>query len=767
MRAKRSVMAVGLLLGVVVATALAGAGDLTGTWTLTSTTPRGERTSTMVLTQAGEKLTVTLRSERGESTGAGTLKGDAVEWTVTRQTPMGEMTMTYRGKVTGDTMAGEVQMMDRAMPWKAVRDGAAQAPAAAATAPPAPPAAAPAPRPAPPSTPPVAAAATPAKGVPPPAPPAKVPVAEKRAAAPAAAEAKPKPLHVVDKVEPPSEKVRVGLESITARELRTNLAFLSSDALEGRETATTGHRVAAEFAAAMLTHWGLTPAGDLPSPRPRSRMMMGPPPVDEPVTRSFLQQIELKEILESSGSAKVEWRDGGLARARSFEKDVDFQMGERSSGLGDSQQISAPVVFVGYGISEKDLGYDDYAGVDARGKIVMMLSGVPAADAPGSPFAKDEIKRKYDPPMFGRRMRFGPSARDLAAQQAGAVAVLLVESAPDKNGDVASRVMDARAVDDEQPILPGERRRLTLPDASGQRQLEALPTVRASRQMADEILKLAGASVEALKQRIDGDQKPHSMPLRGVTFTVESRVTTRLVRSVNVLGYVEGSDPALKDEVVVVGAHLDHLGRRGDYIFNGADDNGSGSAAVLAIARAFAANPARPRRNVLFALWTGEEQGLLGSRYYVLHPPFPLAKTVATINLDMISRPWDRERLGRLARMFGEGFSEEDLAAIDVDNLASLSFRDATGKLRQAALDADRHVGLTLIVREADNDGIGSGGSDHAPFGLKGVPWGFLDTAITTDYHEPSDTVDKTNPALMEKVARLAFLTAFALADGA
>ncbi len=763
MRAKRSAMLVALVVGLVAIPAVAG--DLSGTWTLTSTTPRGERTSTMVLAQSGEKLTVTLKGERGESTGTGTLKGDTVEWTVVRQTPMGEMTMTYKGKVTGDTMAGEVQMMDRAMAWKAVREGAAQASAAAAPA--GPPAVAPAPRPMTAPAPGAAAPVPPARVPPPVATPATGPSDAKPATPPAAEEAKPRPLFTVDKVEPPSEKVRVGLESITSRELTTNLAFLSSDALEGRETGTTGHRVAAEYAAMMMSLWGLTPAGDLPSPRPRSRMMMGPPPVDEPVTRSFLQQVELKEILESSGSARVEWRDGGLARSRSFEKDVDFQMGERSSGLPDSQVISAPVVFVGYGISEKELGHDDYAGVDARGKIVMMLSGLPAGAAPGSLFAREEIKRKYDPPTFGRRMRFGPSARDLAARQAGAVAVLLVESAPEKNGDVARRVVDAKVVSDEEPIIPGGRRRLTLPDASAQRQLESLPTVRASRQMADQILMLVGASVEALQQRIEADHRPHSMPLRGVTLTIESKVTTRLLSSVNVLGYVQGSDPGLKDEVVVVGAHLDHLGRRGDYIYNGADDNGSGSVAVLEIAQAFATNPARPRRNVLFALWTGEEEGLLGSRHYVLHPAFPLATTVATINLDMISRPWDRERLGRLARMLGEGISDEDLAAIDVAKLASLSFKDATGKVRQAALDSNRHVGLTLLVREASDDGIGSGGSDHAPFGLGGVPWGFLDTAITADYHQPSDTVEKTNPALMEKVARLAFLTAFALADGA
>lgn len=731
-----------LLLGLAAATAVAGAGDLTGTWTLTSTTPRGERTSTLVLTQKGTALSVTLTGERGESTGSGKVEGDTVEWTLTRQTPMGEVTLTYRGKVTGDTMAGEVQMMDRTTPWKAVRTAAAAAAPATRSA------AAAVQRPAPPSPP------THSRQVAAPAPPAQKPVA---------AEPRPMALVKVGNIEPPPEKVRAGLQSITARELAANLAFLSSDALEGRETGTTGHRVAAEYAAMMMSLWGLTPAGD-PPPRPRSRSAMGPPPAEDEPTRSFLQRVELKEIVDSQVRARVDWRDGDLARSRWFEKDVDFELGERGSGFGGSQTISAPVVFVGYGISEKQLGYDDYAGVDVKGKIVMMLSGLPPA-APGSPLASDDIKRKYDPPAAGRRNRFGPSAREQAARQAGAVAVLLVEGAPERNGDVARRVLDSKVVDDEEAIIPGGRRRLALP-APPDQSFEPLPTLRVSRQMADEILTLAGTRLAALEKPLAGDSKPRPLPLRGVVLTLESQTQSKLVQSVNVLGYVEGSDPGVKDEVVVVGAHLDHLGRRGDYIFNGADDNGSGAVAVLAIARAFAETPARPRRNVLFALWTGEEEGLLGSRHYVLHPTFPLDKTVAVINLDMVSRPWDKERLARFARMIGDGLKEEDLAAIDVDNFVSFAFRDASGRVRPAAEEANRHVGLTMVVRESEQDAAGTGGSDHAPFGARNVPWVFLFAGMSEDYHRPSDTVEKTRPELVERIARLAFQTAFSLADG-
>jgi hypothetical protein len=720
MRANRSLLLVTLVLGLVAVTVSAQDGSVTGNWTLTMTTPRGEQSSTLVLVQTGEKLAVTLKNDRGESTGSGTVKGAEIEWSITRQTPMGEMTMPYKGKVAGDTMTGEVTMMDRAITWKAVRDRGAAAPTAKETP----------------------------------------------AATPPAAAAKPKKLVTVDKVMPAPQNVKAGLESITGRELEANLKFLSSDALEGRETGTVGYRVAAEYAATMFSLWELSPAGDLPSRRPSRGMMMGPPPsMDEKPSRGYLQQIELKEVVETGGSAKAEWREGANYKAKAFERDIDYQYGDRG-GASDSQVMSAPVVFVGYGISEKVIGYNDYAGLDTKGKIVMMLSGVPASEDPKSPFAKDEIKNKYDPPMFGRRPRFAPSERDKIAQANGAVAILMVESSPEKNGDVAKRVLDSGFVNDERAIIPGERRRVSLIDASSERAFQTLPTVRVSRQMADEILKLAGTNVEALKQLIAGDLKPHSMALKGVTFTVESQVKTKLLRSANVLGYVEGSDPKLKDEVVIIGAHLDHLGKRGEYLYNGADDNGSGSVAVLAIAQAFAANPVKPKRSVLFALWTGEEEGLLGSRNYVLHPYFPLAKTVVNLNLDMVSRKWDKSRLAMMSRMFGEELSEEELAAIDPGNLASFAFKDKSGKIRQAALDNNQYVGLAVLPNEAQDDGIGAGGSDHAPFAMKGVSWAFLSAGMTEDYHQPSDSIEKVSKELMEKITRLTYLTAFSLANG-
>jgi hypothetical protein len=563
-------------------------------------------------------------------------------------------------------------------------------------------------------------------------------------------------LVIVEEVQPVPERLKIGFESILGDELHANLAFIASDSLQGRDTGTLGHQIAAEYAATMFSLWGLQPAGDLPPKPSMRRLMMGPEPAADQPERGYLQQIELKETVETGGSARAEWRQGALYKARSFARDVDYQYGARASEV-----ISAPVVFVGYGISEAEIGLDEYAGVDTRGKIVLMLDGVPRPDDPDSKLGQ-EIKDKYAEPANRRMSRFRQTEKDKIAQNHGAVAIIMVESEPEEDGDVARRVLQEQEVDDEEPIVPGERRRISLIGASLQRPFESLPTIRASREMAKEILKLSGQDLDALQQAIEDELTPHSKELSGLSFAVESTVREQLLRSPNVLGYVEGSDPELKDEVVVIGAHLDHLGARGGYIFNGADDNGSGSVAVLEMAQAFALNPVKPKRSVLFALWTGEEKGLLGSRYYVSHPYFVLDKTVANLNLDMVSREWDKERLKRMSRMFGVSVTDAELEAMDVSKLMSFSFKDE--EVRLAAVDNNQYVGMMIFLREAENT-MSAGGSDHAPFALKEIPWAFLAGGITEDFHEPSDSVEKTSRQLMEGIARLTYLTAFALAD--
>lgn len=559
---------------------------------------------------------------------------------------------------------------------------------------------------------------------------------------------------IIEKADPVPEDIKTGFESITGKDAVTYLEFLSSDLLEGRDTGSRGYDIATEFAASMFSLWGVKPAGDMESTTRGPRSFFAPPPKKEKPKRTYFQEIAFKEIVGQKSTAAVEYIKGTQRKTRTFYPEIDYRFNSTYS-----QSFSAPVVFVGYGINEKSIKYDDYLNVDVKGKIVMMLSEGPGWNDPESPFNKNNLKKNYRADRMMRRMGGSPKAK--LAKEKGAVAIIMVENSPHKNPDIAQSELASRKISDEKIIFPGKRRRMTLAKSTMRLPWVTLPTVRISRNMADAVLGYSGLDIEKLKSKIEKNNRPHSRVLPGVYFKLESTVEEKLLRSRNVLGYIEGSDPKLKDEVVVIGAHLDHLGKRGDYIFNGADDNGSGSAGVMEIAQAFALNPVKPKRTVLFALWTGEEKGLLGSRYYVANPFFPLKKTAAYINHDMISRVWKKKRLTVMARRFGEEIPKEFVEKLETSKFLSVRLCESD-KFFNILKENNQFLGMQLYLRKTSSS---MGGSDHAPFAMLKVPWvGFM-SAMTEDFHQPSDTVDKVSADIMEKIIRLSWLTAFKIAD--
>lgn len=563
-------------------------------------------------------------------------------------------------------------------------------------------------------------------------------------------------------VKPVPEAFKMGFESINGKDGMAYLKFLSSDALEGRETATSGYQVAAEFVATLLASWGLNPGGDMPDPAEQRRSsMMGENKKPVSVSRSFLQTVALKESVEGNGSAKAEWSQAGFRKEITFTKDVDYQYSSRHV---NAVSLSAPVVFVGYGVSETSLKFDEYKDIDVKGKIVLMLSELPNKGDKDSPFTKPEIKAKYEAPMGHARR--GGSGKAKLAMEKGAVAVLMVENSPNENRDVAYNVLSSQKIYDEKPILPVVRRSLSLLESTGKMPWETIPTLRISRQMADQILEMAGQpNIETLKQKIESTKKPNSYLISNLTFTVKQEITNTLTQSPNVLAYIEGSDPALKDEIIVMGAHMDHLGKRGDYVFNVADDNGSGSALILEVAQAFALNPVKPKRTVVFALWVGEEEGLLGSRFYIAHPTFPLAKTKAYINFDMVSRLMNKQILQRMAGFFNITIPEEELAKMDYEKIITFSYSEKANDVLKAFQESNPYVGMTLLLRESKGNSMAEGGSDHASFSMNKVAWGSFFGAMTEDYHQTTDTIDKVNANLMQMTSRLAFLAIMSLAN--
>ncbi|MFZ2053410.1 MAG: M28 family peptidase [Candidatus Aminicenantales bacterium] len=572
-----------------------------------------------------------------------------------------------------------------------------------------------------------------------------------------------KNLVLVEKAQTAMDKVKPGFESITAKDSIAMLTYIASDLLEGRDTATRGFQLAAEYAASLFKLWKVKPAGDMPGMGAMTAaMFFGEQTRRTPPQRGYFQEFALKETTDSSTEISLDLKLDALNKSRTFQSGMDF-----TGMLATPGSFTAPVVFAGYGITEKKVAYDDFKNLDVKGKIVMILTEAPGKDNPESPFQKDkELKEKYAEasPMMRFRRGGGGFSKTAEIAKLGPAAILQVQSSVN-DSEMANNLSRPRPVSDERPIIERERRRLSLPGATQRMPWDGSPVITVTYEMANAILEAAGQKIEDLKQKIDTTLKPASMELPATRLSVSTTAKTHLVRCRNVIGYIEGSDPELNNEVVVVGAHLDHLGSSGPYVYNGADDNGSGSVGVLNLARAFATNPEKPKRTVVFCLWTGEEKGLLGSRYYVMNPIYPLDKTVAYFNMDMISRPYDERGLTRMARMMNLPVENELFKKLKPANFLPVSFSAGAG-IGEVVRNVDQYIGLDLYLREysADTD-RGMGGSDHASFGFAKVPWVFVITSMHEDYHQTGDSVDKASGEMIEKVSRLAYLTTYALAD--
>ncbi len=576
-----------------------------------------------------------------------------------------------------------------------------------------------------------------------------------------------KSLSLVEKPQPAPDKYQPGLAAITAKDTMAMLNFVASDTLEGRETATRGFQTAAEYAASLLKLWGVKPAGDMPGFRGGFRMFGSPQ--QRPATppeRTYFQEFALKKVTDTQSQVTIEVSTAGAVKSRSYQGGVDYQLPFSAA----AETVTAPVVFVGYGISEPSIKWDELKGLSLKGKVVLMLTEAPGKDDPKSPFnTNKELKEKYFPAAGDMMMRMerrgGRDRFNKAAEIAklGPAAIIQVQNTG-KDSDVFKMLSTPRRPSDERPIVNKPRSRMsvagdTLPMMGEGRVMPLTVT----REMANFLLQGAGQTVDELKAKIETTGKPASLDVPGAKMTIATTAKTELVRGLNVVGVIEGSDPKLKDEYFVVGAHYDHLGRWEDYIYNGADDNGSGSVGVLNIAKAMAASPVKPKRSIVFALWTGEEEGLLGSRYYVENPAFPLEKTVGYLNYDMISRPYDSETLARGLRMFNVPGAEEIVKKVRAPWFVTVSLTEGT-PFAEIAREMNNYIGLDLAFRP-NPLGEGSGGSDHSSFASVKKPFIYYMAAMTSDYHQTSDSADKVSGDLIAKISQHGFLTVFAYAD--
>lgn len=419
-----------------------------------------------------------------------------------------------------------------------------------------------------------------------------------------------------------------------------------------------------------------------------------------PLGPSPLQAVPLREVRPAKGSVQIRTRTHRFV----FQGGQDAVLPAVEPG-----RLSGDLVFAGHGLQEPSLGHDDFRALEVRGKVVAFLGGLP----PGGAWQAPALVEKHAPPRPADRY----DGRLALLEKLGAKAALALEAEP-----------DTRAA--AQPYFLGAR---GLPRGGGPPLARLALTAELRSQLE------AGLADSA-------------------TLTIRGR--ERDLRALNVLGRLEGSDPVLRREAVLIGAHMDHLGRPGGVLHPGADDNASGVAALLEIARAFAASPVRPRRTVLFAFWTGEEEGRFGSGHYVRHPRWPLAATTAYLNLDMIGHPWTPADLRALAAeaKAPAGFLEGLDPAHFAEPGPSSAHRDLGPVLRRAGLG----TGLSLHLDWTDGR---SGGSDYRDFARRGLPFVRFFGSYFPEYHGPGDTLDKLDPEQVKRMARLVLATAWLLAD--
>lgn len=459
--------------------------------------------------------------------------------------------------------------------------------------------------------------------------------------------------------------------------MRADLTYLSSDELEGRDSGSEGIRKAGEFIRERYDTLGLQTDAFGGSPY-QEFTIPGP---------------------ETAGSGEHNRLSfGGL------DLPLPPKLGENFTplSLGNNDVFEGDVVFAGYGITAPELDYDDYANVDVKGKIVIVIRKEPQQADEGS---------KFDGIQSSKHALF--TAKATNAKTHGVAGMILVNDSATVAGDAGDYLMEA--------------------DAAGKMPRQAqVPTLFCTRALIDPLIQAkTGKTLEQLEAEIDSDLKPRSQVLEGVTIEGETEVVRSQTPVRNLIAVMPGIGE-LADEYVVVGAHYDHVGMGGRgslapgtiEVHNGADDNGSGTTTILEVARRLSEDKPEQRRTILFISFTGEEKGLLGSKHYVANPRWPLDDTVAMVNLDMVGRLTDNRLV-----LYGTGTAE--------------SFPEMIERLNQSA-------GFNLDIKPQ-----GTGPSDHASFYAAGMPVFHFFTDLHAQYHRPSDDVELVNFEGMERIATM------------
>jgi hypothetical protein len=522
-----------------------------------------------------------------------------------------------------------------------------------------------------------------------------------------------------------------GLKAITVDAIKGQLEFLASDWMEGRGTAERGSYLAADYVASMFKVFGAAPAGDpggfggqgafrrLSSPSGAQAQLAAP-------TRTYFQNFTLIES-QPGGNSTLKISKGG--REFIFEEGVDFTISRATLGA----KFDAPVVFVGYGIVDKEKGIDDFMGVDVRGKVILRLAGFPGMNDQSSTMYKK---------LVGDNPR---AAFDIARNKNESLTKLGVAGVIDitMNTDIAKR-WGVYKFDYNMSPAESSPRTNWLPMRLDGKEVSSNPvTITVTERVINLILKESGLDVAKYeKDAAAGLVKFKPVVLPGTTAGMDLVLKSRRVNVRNVVAMIEGENP---NEYVAIGAHMDHMGMDNGKIWNGADDNASGTVGVMTIAKAFAESGVKPKRTILFCAWTGEEKGLLGSEYFTNYPTIgKIGDYKFYLNFDMIAR---------------------DAANDTLKNMAGITYTKAYPLLEEI-IKKNReqyNLNLKLNIRSADAP---TGGSDYTAFTNNKIPIIAWMAAMHPDYHQPSDQVNLVNWDKMLNIIKLGYLQLWDIANG-
>ncbi|MBL7815785.1 MAG: M28 family peptidase [Saprospiraceae bacterium] len=484
-------------------------------------------------------------------------------------------------------------------------------------------------------------------------------------------------------------------ETINTNDLRVHETILTSDSLGGRETGTEGNLKAARYIAAQFEKLGLPKVGD---------------------NQTYFQRM----VYTNDG-----WNNIALkVNDHTYRHQFNFYALPYLNPMLEGNKIEASeVVFLGYGIDHAR--YSDYKKANVKGKVILINMGEPMAQDSTFVISKTQTASNWSK----------IEAKLAIAYQKGVKAVLFIDPKMAESLQANRRNFSRNLTGD-----------VVLPDG------KMVNSAFISPDIAKEIIgKNTEGYAKAREKCAAG--KPRSLTLPCELTLKMDKFFKQLIGN-NVMGFIEGSDPVLKNEIVIVSAHYDHLGTRGEQIYHGADDNGSGTSSVLEIAQALVEAKRQgkgTRRSVLCLLMTGEEKGLLGSKYYVTYPVFPLDKTVADVNIDMVGRVDEKyEKLGNPNYIYVIGADKLSQDLHDINEKVNAKYTKLT---------------LDYTYNDENDPNRYYYRSDHYNFAEHGVPAIFYFNGTHDDYHQPTDTIDKINFDKMAKIVKLAFFTATEIAN--